>query len=183
MQKKIIRLSKFLSLVLRHRPQATGLSLDQAGWVRVDELLAGARRAGVPLDEATLRQVVEQNDKQRFAFSADGLKIRASQGHSIPIDLGLEPLAPPEFLYHGTAARFLGHIRRQGLVPGKRNHVHLSPDEHTATKVGQRHGNPVVLTVQAGRMHRDGRRFYLADNGVWLADHVPVEYLVFPAAE
>lgn len=183
MQKKIIRLSKFLSLVLRHQPQVAGLSLDPGGWARVDELLAGARRAGLPLDEATLRQVVEQNDKQRFAFSADGLKIRASQGHSIPVDLGLEPLTPPELLYHGTATRFLDHIRRQGLVPGNRNHVHLSPDEHTATKVGQRHGRPVVLTVQAGHMHQDGHRFYLSANGVWLANHVPVEYLVFPTVE
>ncbi len=180
MNKNIVRSSKFLSLVLRHRPQAAGLSLDQGGWARVDELLAGARRVGVPLDEVTLRQVVQQNDKRRFILSADGLKIRANQGHSIPVDLGLEALTPPELLYHGTATRFLESIRRQGLVAGNRNHVHLSPDQHTAVKVGQRHGKPVVLTVQAGRMRQDGLKFYLAANGVWLVDRAPVEYLVFP---
>ncbi len=180
MRQKIIRISKFLSLVLRHQPQAAGLSLDRGGWARVDELLAGARRAGVRLDEAALRQVVQQNDKRRFVLSADGLKIRANQGHSIPVDLGLEPQAPPELLYHGTATRFLASIRQQGLVPGSRNHVHLSPDQHTAVKVGRRHGQPVVLTVQASRMCQDGFYFYLSANGVWLVDQVPAEYLAFP---
>jgi putative RNA 2'-phosphotransferase len=180
MDKKLVRISKFLSLVLRHKPETIGLSLDRRGWARVDELIAAANRAGVPLDQALLRQVVEQNDKQRFALSHDGLRIRASQGHSLPVDLGLEPLVPPQFLYHGTASRFLNSIRRQGLVPRGRMHVHLSPDEPTALRVGKRHGKPVVLTVQAGRMHRDGFRFYLSANGVWLTGKVPVEYLVFP---
>jgi putative RNA 2'-phosphotransferase len=180
MDKKLVRISKFLSLVLRHKPETIGISLDRDGWARVDELIAAANRAGLPLDEASLRDVVEQNDKQRFAFSDDGLRIRASQGHSLPVDLDLEPLAPPQVLYHGTASRFLNSIRRQGLVPRGRMHVHLSPDEPTAVRVGKRHGKPVVLTVQAGRMHRDGFRFYLSANGVWLTQKVPVEYLVFP---
>jgi putative RNA 2'-phosphotransferase len=180
MDKKLVRISKFLSLVLRHKPETIGLSLDRGGWARVDELIAAANRAGMPLDQASLQQVVEQNNKQRFAFSDDGQRIRASQGHSLPIDLGLEPLAPPQVLYHGTATRFLNSIRRQGLVPRGRTHVHLSPDEPTAVRVGKRHGKPVVLTVQAGRMHQDGFRFYLSANGVWLTEKVPAEYLVFP---
>jgi putative RNA 2'-phosphotransferase len=180
MDKKLVRISKFLSLVLRHKPETIGLSLDRGGWARVDELIAAANRAGMPLDQASLQQVVEQNDKQRFAFSDDGRRIRASQGHSLPVDLGLEPLAPPQVLYHGTATRFLNSIQRQGLVPRGRTHVHLSPDEPTAVRVGQRHGKPVVLRVQARRMHQDGFRFYLSANGVWLTQKVPVEYLVFP---
>jgi putative RNA 2'-phosphotransferase len=180
MNRKLVRISKFLSLVLRHKPETIGLSLDQGGWARVDELIVASNRSGVPLDEGLLREVVKQNDKQRFAFSDDGLRIRASQGHSIPVDLGLEPLMPPKFLYHGTATRFLQSIRRQGLVPGGRNQVHLSPDERTAVRVGQRHGKPLVLTVRAGRMHANGFTFYLSANGVWLTERVPAEYIKFP---
>jgi putative RNA 2'-phosphotransferase len=180
MDKELVRLSKFLSLVLRHHPECIGLSLDQGGWARVDELIAAARRADVELDLARLRAVVEHNDKQRFAFSDDGLRIRASQGHSIPVDLGLEAVAPPELLYHGTTPRFLRSIRDQGLVPGQRNHVHLSPDESTAVKVGQRHGQPVVLAIQARRMQQDGFKFYLSANGIWLTGSVPARYIVFP---
>jgi putative RNA 2'-phosphotransferase len=180
MDKELVRLSKFLSLVLRHHPERIGLSLDQGGWARVDELIAAARRAGVELDLVRLRTVVEHNDKQRFAFSDDGLQISASQGHSIPVDLGLESLTPPESLYHGTTTRFLQSIRDQGLVPGHRNHVHLSPDERTAVKVGQRHGQPVVLIIQARRMHQDGFKFYLSANGIWLTGNVPARYIVFP---
>jgi putative RNA 2'-phosphotransferase len=180
MRRKLVRASRFLSLVLRHKPQVIGLTLDPSGWASVDELLEKAKQAGVSLDLALLQRVVAQNDKQRFALSADGLRIRANQGHSLPVDLGLEALAPPELLYHGTATRFLASIRRQGLVPGKRNHVHLSPDAHTALKVGRRHGEPVVLRVRAGRMHARGARFYRSANGVWLVEKVPAEHLVFP---
>lgn len=180
MDRRLVRISKFLSLVLRHKPETIGLSLDRGGWARVDELIAAANRAGVSLDRALLREVVEGNDKQRFAFSDDGLRIRASQGHSIAVDLGLEPRVPPEFLYHGTATRFLKSIKRRGLVPRSRNHVHLSPDERTAVGVGKRHGKPVVLIIQAGRMHTDGFEFYLAANGVWLTEKVPAEYIMFP---
>jgi putative RNA 2'-phosphotransferase len=180
MDKDLVRISKFLSLVLRHKPQAIGLSLDPHGWARVDELLAKANAHGAALTRDVLLRVVRENDKQRFALSEDGQLIRASQGHSLRIDLGLEPAVPPELLYHGTATRYVASIREQGLLAGKRDDVHLSPDEATALRVGQRHGKPVVLTVEAGLMHRAGYRFYLSANGVWLTEHVPAEYLVFP---
>jgi putative RNA 2'-phosphotransferase len=170
-----------MSLVLRHEPAKFGVELDSAGWARVDGLLAAAARAGVPLDDAALRRVVEENDKKRFALSEDGSRIRASQGHSVEVDLGLEPVAPPAVLFHGTATRFLDSIRRQGLVPGTRQHVHLSAEEATATTVGARHGRAAVLRVDAARMHADGHRFFLSANGVWLTDAVPAEYLAFPA--
>ncbi len=175
--------SRFLSYVLRHNPDAIGLSLDRQGWAEVDELLERAQAAGVPLDRATLLRVVAENDKQRFALSPDGRRIRARQGHSIPVDLGLTPVQPPEFLYHGTARRNLPSIRRQGLLRGKRHHVHLSPDEATALQVGRRYGEPVVLRIRAGEMHRDGHRFYLTENRVWLTEHVPPGYIDFPDSD
>ncbi len=169
-----------MSLVLRHKPSTVGLTLDAGGWTQVDEVLAAAQKAGVPLDKDVLRQVIEQNDKQRFLLSEDGLRIRANQGHSIPVDLGLEPLIPPELLFHGTATRFFKSIRKQGLLPKGRHQVHLSPDEPTAIKVGQRHGKPIVLTVRAGQMYERGFKFYRSANGVWLTDKVPVKFLFFP---
>lgn len=180
MSANIVRLSKYLSLVLRHQPGKIGLRLDGQGWAEVDALLAGCNQAGVAIDLPTLQAVVAQNDKQRFSFSPDGTRIRANQGHSIKVDLGLAPRQPPERLYHGTAARFLEAIRLQGLLPGRRQHVHLSLDEATALKVGGRHGLAVVLTVLAGQMWSDGLPFYLSENGVWLAERAPVQYLVFP---
>jgi putative RNA 2'-phosphotransferase len=182
MDQDLVRISKFLSLVLRHKPETVGLSLDAAGWVEVERLIAAAQRAGVRLDRDVLHAVLAHNDKQRFSLSTDGLRIRANQGHSLPIELGLKPLAPPELLFHGTATRFVESIERQGLRAGKRTHVHLSPDEHTATAVGKRHGKPFVLTIQAARMHERGFDFYRSDNGVWLTKTVPVEYIVFPAS-
>ncbi len=146
----------------------------------MEELLAKAKSAGISIDNRLLMDVVEQNDKQRFSLSSDGLRIRASQGHSIPVDLGLRPLKPPDLLFHGTVERFLSSIKLKGLIAGKRNHVHLSPDESTAIKVGQRRGKPVILTIQAGRMHNEGYTFYLSANGVWLAEEVPREYIAFP---
>jgi putative RNA 2'-phosphotransferase len=175
-----VQLSKFLSYVLRHRPDSVGLSLDEAGWVSVDELLEAARCHGQPFSRAALDEVVATNDKKRFCFSPDRLRIRASQGHSVPVQLGLEPLEPPELLYHDTVARFLDSIRRQGLLRGSRHHVHLSPDRETAQKVGSRRGRPVVLVVEAGRLHRAGRPFFRSANGVWLTEQVPPEYLRFP---
>ncbi len=180
MQKSFVKISKFLSFVLRHNPDKIGLHLDPGGWAQVDELLAAAKESGVPLNQETLRQVVAQNDKQRFSFSANGFRIRANQGHSIPVDLGLEPLLPPEKLFHGTATRFLESIQQHGLIPKGRQQVHLSPDEQTAIKVGQRHGKPVVLIIQSGPMHAQGFEFYRSANGVWLTDKVPVEFIVFP---
>jgi len=169
-----------MSLVLRHEPEKYGLTLDEHGWVKVDDLIAAANRAGVPLTHATLQQVVAENEKQRFAFSEDGVSIRARQGHSITVDLELVPLDPPAQLYHGTATRFLESIRQQGLLRGSRQHVHLSADVVTALKVGQRHGKPVVLTVRSSAMHLDGFRFYQSENRVWLVNSVPASYLIFP---
>jgi putative RNA 2'-phosphotransferase len=182
MDKTLVRASKLLSLVLRHEPQHIGITLDSAGWVAVDELLAAVNQAGIPLTRALLQRVVDENDKQRFRFSDDGLRIRASQGHSVEVELALPPKTPPELLYHGTATRFLDSIRQQGLLAQSRQQVHLSADHDTAVNVGQRHGKPVVLTVKSGAMHSTGHLFYQADNGVWLTDHVPPVYLVIPNA-
>ena len=180
MDRDLVRISKFLSLVLRHEPEHAGLTLDPNGWIGVDELLAGTARAGVPISPEVLRTVVETNDKKRFAFSEDGLRIRASQGHSVEVDLDLAPASPPAVLFHGTATRFLDSIRAQGLLRQERRHVHLSKDEATAIKVGSRHGKPVILRVRSQEMHGDGHLFYLSANGVWLTEAVPPAYLEFP---
>lgn len=169
--------SKFLSLVLRHKPEEIGLVLDQNGWASIDELIALANARGTNLSRPQIESIVKNNDKQRFALSEDGTKIRANQGHSIDIALGLAPQIPPERLYHGTATRFLESIREKGLHPASRQHVHLSSDLATAEKVGSRHGRPVVLTVESGQMARDGHLFYLSENGVWLTGNVPPKYL------
>lgn len=169
--------SKFLALVLRHDPGKIGVELDRAGWVPVDVLLAAARAHGRRLSRDQLDRVVEHNDKKRFEFDETGTRIRASQGHSVPVDLGYEPTEPPEVLYHGTATRALDPIFRDGLRPGKRHHVHLSADVPTAVKVGSRHGKPAVLIVAAGRMRADGHTFYRSTNGVWLTERVPTDYL------
>ncbi len=171
-------ISKFLSYVLRHDPQSIGLRLDPQGWADIDELLI---RAGRPLTQEQILRVVATNDKQRFALSPDGSRIRANQGHSIDVDLNLPPAAPPETLYHGTSIDALPMIRAQGLQPRSRQHVHLSLDTETAQKVGQRHGKPAVLTVASGAMHRDGHVFFQAENGVWLSAHIPAQHLSFPA--
>ena len=175
--------SKYLSLILRHAPEQIGLKLDANGWVPIDELLHKMKQAGRRMGREQLFDLVASNDKQRFTISEDGLRIRAAQGHSIEIDLGLAPVEPPEFLYHGTASRNLDAIFAEGLNPGRRRQVHLSPDPETATRVGRRHGKPVVLRVDAGRMHADGCAFFCSDNGVWLTDTVPAEYLGFGAIQ
>lgn len=173
-------ISKFLSLILRHEPQAIGIELDAGGWVAVDALIAKARLAGTEIDDQRLRAVVAESDKKRFTLSEDGRRIRAAQGHSVPVDLGLVPVSPPEILFHGTATTALAAILHEGLLPQTRQKVHLSADTDTATKVGQRHGKPVILTVAAGRMQADGFVFWQADNGVWLTDAVPPAYLTQP---
>lgn len=178
MDPALVRTSKFLSFVLRHAPERIGITLDTAGWVDVDELVEAANRAGTPLDRATVERAVALNDKRRFALSGDGSRIRASPGHSIAVDLGLPPTQPPETLFHGTATRTLPAIRRSGLRPGRRTHVHLSPDAAMARAVGARHGAPAVLRVQAGEMHRAGHVFFEAANGVWLTDAVPAAFLL-----
>lgn len=174
----LVSTSKFLSLVLRHRPEVIGLSLDEAGWADIDTLIR-LSQAHKPLTRALIEQVVEENSKQRFAISDDGRRIRANQGHSIEIELGLQPLAPPGLLYHGTATRFVEAIRREGLAKRSRQHVHLSADADTATAVGARHGQPAVLVVRAGEMAAVGHAFFRSENGVWLTDAVPVEFIDF----
>lgn len=171
------RLSKFLSLHLRHRPEAIGLTLAEGGWVGVEELLAAAACHGHPISRLELEELVTGSDKQRFAFDAGGARIRAQQGHSVPVDLGLIPVVPPSLLYHGTVPIALPDIRRDGLQKMKRHHVHLSPDEETARRVGNRRGPAVILAIDAAGMHAAGYVFYVSGNGVWLADHVPSQYI------
>ncbi|MEW6742146.1 MAG: RNA 2'-phosphotransferase [Planctomycetota bacterium] len=180
MARDLVRVSKFLSLILRHKPEEIGLELDGNGWADVEELIRLSKQSRCPLTRPLLEWVVAENDKQRFSFSEDRRRIRANQGHSINIDLALSPSRPPDLLYHGTASRFLDSIRTAGLNHGTRQHVHLSLDAATATRVGQRHGRPVVLVVRAGEMFAAGYAFYLSANGVWLTEKVPAEYLVFP---
>lgn len=173
------RISKFLSYVLRHHPESIGIELDNGGWADISELLREAKVNGLRITLDELETVVKENNKQRFSFSKDGQRIRASQGHSILVDLGYEEVIPPEILYHGTARQKLESIRQEGILRGSRHHVHLSPAPDTATKVGQRYGKPIVLRVQAGRMYSNGYKFYLSANGIWLTEYVPPEYLIF----
>ena len=178
----IVSTSKFLSLILRHQPEKIGLTLDANGWASVDDLLRLSAARGKPLTRSLIEEVVATNDKQRFVFNEDRSMIRASQGHSVSVNLGLAASAPPPVLFHGTATRFLESILKEGLLKGNRQHVHLSPDAPTATKVGQRHGKPVVLEVAAGKMQFAGHKFYRSANGVWLTEHVPPAFLkVVPA--
>lgn len=177
MSKHQVALSKLLSFVLRHDPGSIGLSLDREGWVKVDLLLEALGRSGHQVDRAELEALVRASDKQRFALSPDGALIRANQGHSVDVELGYTPLAPPEILYHGTVARFLPSIREQGLRKGERHHVHLSATRDLAEAVGTRRGKPVVLEVDAARMAERGHEFFRSENGVWLTSHVPPEFL------
>ena len=173
----LTKISKFLSLVLRHNPDAIGLTLDDAGWAGITELIEKAHKTGLKLTPALIQQIVATSDKQRFAISSDGSCIRANQGHSILVDLGLLWEEPPDILYHGTARRNLAAIRQEGITQRNRNYAHLSADMDTALKVGVRHGNPLILMVQAGKMFSNGIRFFRSENGVWLTEHVPPEYI------
>lgn len=168
--------SKFISLILRHKPEAIGITLDEHGWANVDELIAGVAKTH-PIDMAILEQIVAEDEKQRYSFNEDKTLIRANQGHSIPVDVELEEKQPPEILYHGTGEKYVSSINVQGLIPKSRLYVHLSGDEETAHKVGQRHGRPVIYKVKSGKMYRDGYKFYRSVNGVWLTKIVPVKYL------
>jgi putative RNA 2'-phosphotransferase len=172
------QLSKFLSLILRHKPDAIGLELDSHGWADIEQLIDKAHAAGTKFDRTELLDVVETSDKRRFSVSADGLRIRAAQGHSVSVELGLSSKAPPPVLFHGTATRFVEAILQQGLKPQARQQVHLSLDKETARRVGERHGKPHIFEVDAFAMNARGFQFYLADNGVWLTDRVPPEFLV-----
>lgn len=179
MSKKLLdETSKFLSFVLRHEPQAIGLTLDSEGWANIDALIDGAARDGRALDRALIENVVASSDKKRFSISPDGQSIRAVQGHSTKsVELQFEEKQPPETLYHGTATRFMDSINEQGLIPGSRHHVHLSQETATASAVGQRYGTVVILQVAARQMQEQGFKFYQAENGVWLTERVPAEFL------
>ncbi len=172
--------SKFLSLVLRHKPQTIGIELDEAGWVDVEELISALARHGKRISRETLEEVVRTNDKQRFSLSEDGSRIRANQGHSVDIDLGYQPATPPEILYHGTPQQFVEAISREGLKKMNRHHVHLHVDVATSTAVGRRRGKPVLLKVKALDMHQVGYEFFVTPNDVWLTDNVPAEFIEFP---
>ncbi len=172
-----IKLSKFLSLVLRHRPDQIGLTLYPQGWANIEQLIEKANAAGTRFDREDLLGVVETSDKKRFSVSSDGLNIRAAQGHSVSVELGLLPQEPPKVLYHGTATRFVESILSEGLTSQDRQHVHLSIDEVTAQRVGQRHGKLYIFRIDTVAMHANGYKFYRADNGVWLTDQVPPRFL------
>ncbi|TJZ50249.1 RNA 2'-phosphotransferase [Streptomyces piniterrae] len=173
-----VRISKYLAKHLRHEPERIGITLDAQGWVPVPELIDAAARHGFRFSRAELESVVADNDKQRYAIEDE--RIRANQGHSVRIELDLPPAEPPAYLFHGTVTRNVPAIRAEGLRPMSRHAVHLSPDRETATRVGARRGKPVVLTVDAGAMHRDGHVFRVSANGVWLTGHVPPTFLRFP---
>jgi putative RNA 2'-phosphotransferase len=173
--------SKLLSLVLRHDPARFGVVLDEHGWTDVAALLAALAAHGHAITRDELARVVATSDKQRFALSPDGARIRANQGHTVEVDLGLAPAAPPDVLFHGTVDRFVDSIRAKGLLKGDRHHVHLSADRAVATQVGGRRGTPVILVVRASAMVTAGHAFFRSANGVWLVDHVPADFIEFPA--
>lgn len=177
-ERRTVKVSKYLSKHLRHQPERIGLTLDGAGWVEIGTLITAAAAHGFPFTRDELDHVVAANDKKRFAV--EGTRIRASQGHSIDVDLALPAAIPPPYLYHGTVARYLEAIRAEGLRPMNRHDVHLSADRETATRVGARRGRPVVLTVDTAAMHRDGHVFHVSPNEVWLTKAVPPRYLRFP---
>ena len=177
MKDNTIKISRFLSLVLRHKPETIGVSLDEAGWLDIDTLIEQSSRIGKRFDRDILYHVVETNDKKRFEIDETGTRIRASQGHSINVDLGYEPMIPPDVLYHGTATKNLGSIFAKGLLKGQRHHVHLSEETKTALNVGQRYGKPVLLKVDAKQMVDDGIQFFRSTNGVWLTDSIDSKYL------
>jgi putative RNA 2'-phosphotransferase len=176
-QRRLTRISKYLSLHLRHRPADLGLVLDPGGWVPIEALLAAAAEHDFPILRTELDQVVAESDKQRFGLDPTGTRIRANQGHSVEVDLQLAPASPPAVLYHGTGPRALAAIRREGLRKMQRHQVHLSADVETATRVGARHGRPSLFSIDTAAMQRDGFTFYVSTNGVWLVERVPPEYL------
>ena len=174
----LTELSRYMCLILRHHPEVIGITLDEHGWADVEELIAGiAEKKNKNFNREMLEEIVRTDDKQRYAFSEDRTKIRANQGHSIPVDVELEKKEPPEILYHGTGGKYVESIDAMGLIPKNRLYVHLSGDVETAESVGKRHGTPVIYRVHSGRMYRDGYEFFLSRNGVWLTKRVPVEYL------
>ena len=177
MEKQLKHISKFMSLVLRHKPEEIGLQLDEQGWASINELIARMNTKGFHVTAEIIKEVVVTNDKKRFAFNEDKTLIRASQGHSIEVDLNLQEMIPPDILYHGTTHKYLESILKDGLKSQSRQHVHLSATTETAQAVGGRHGKPVILLINAKSMCEAGLKFYLSDNKVWLADAVPAQYI------
>ena len=173
----LTNISRYISLILRHKPDVIGISLDEHGWANVDELINGINASGNHIDMKILEEIVNTDNKQRYSFNEDKTLIRANQGHSIPVDVELEQKEPPEFLYHGTGKKYVESINQQGLIPKSRLHVHLSNDISTAIDVGKRHGDVVLYVVKSRDMHKDGHTFYLSANGVWLTENVPKQYL------
>jgi putative RNA 2'-phosphotransferase len=175
------RVGRRLARILRHEPEIIGLTLGPGGWVAVDDIVKAFKSTPTPIKHAQIEAIVSSDDKQRFSLSKDGRFIRAAQGHSVDVDLGLDAKEPPELLYHGTASSSLNSIFAKGIQPQRRRQVHLSLDVQTATKVGSRHGNPIVLLVRAREMHEQGHSFFQADNGVWLVGEVPVGWFELAA--
>lgn len=173
----LTKTSKYISLILRHKPETIGISLDEHGWANVNDLIKGVNKTH-KLDMAMLEEIVETDDKQRYSFNDDRTMIRANQGHSVNVDVELEEVEPPEYLWHGTGEKYVQSIKETGLAPKSRLYVHLSEKYLTAVDVGLRHGKPKVLCVKSGQMHAEGYKFYKSQNGVWLTKFVPVEYLV-----
>lgn len=176
-QSRLVKISKYLSYHLRHRPDELELTLEQGGWVQVDQLLAACSQHDFSLSYGELQEVVQKNDKQRFSFDETGQRIRANQGHSTTVDLQLDSVSPPEILYHGTSAKAVASILKMGLSKMARHHVHLTPNLKLAKEVGQRYGKPIVFQIDARAMEEVGYNFYCSENGVWLVDHVPPQYL------
>ncbi len=170
--------SKFMSLVLRHKPEVIGISLDPYGWAKVDELVAGIAKTH-EFNKEILEEIVRTDNKQRYSFNEDKTMIRANQGHSIPVDLGLKAVKPPAELYHGTGQKYISSITKQGIKSKRRMYVHLSTDKETAFNVGRRHGLAVVFIVKAEEMYKDGYEFYQSENGVWLTHEVPLKYIKY----
>ena len=177
MKQDLNKISKYISLILRHKPEVVGIDLDEHGWANVDELIDGINKAQAFTKE-TLEEIVVTDNKQRYSFNENKTLIRANQGHSIPVDVELEEVVPPDVLYHGTANRFLTSIEEQGIKPMSRLYVHLSEDFNTAINVGKRHGKYAALSIDAKKMHEDGVKFYLSSNGVWLTKYIDPKYII-----
>ena len=174
----LISLSRYISFILRHRPDAIGLSLDKHGYIDVQNLINGIKEnSDFYIDLDILKFIVETDNKKRYSFSEDGTKIRANQGHSVKVDLGLKEVKPPSVLYHGTGEKYLESILKEGLKSKSRMYVHLSSDVDTAISVGKRHGEPIILNIDTNKMLEDGHKFYLSENGIFLAESVPVKYI------
>ena len=171
-------ISRYISLILRHKPEVIGITIDEHGWANVEELIQGIAKNNPGFNKEFLEEIVRTDNKQRYSFNDDKTLIRANQGHSIPVDVELEEKEPPKILYHGTGEKYIASIDQNGLIPKSRLYVHLSKDVETAKAVGKRHGKEVVYSINSEQMYKDGYKFYLSKNGVWLTKRVPVKYLM-----